>query len=217
MNVFFFPPGYFNDTEVGIIKIILDLILLVVFTVAIKGITVFKEIRNKRIRIALYIFNVIFIAVMMTLDILCITLQCRRFAKIGMLSEMAVIVIFGIISINFQNRNKTFNTWESMYKYLKAGNDLYNPDLKTYVFCYNDKGALCFYDMDADTYKKLKVEAKQKKERISSLLGAGGYILEDDSFMNSVLGFDENDYKRYIAPSYNFCKETYESIYWYKA
>lgn len=216
MNYFFFPPGYFNDTEVGIIKIILDLILLVVFTIAIKGITVIKEIKKKRTRIALYIFNVIFIAVMITLDILCITLQCRRFAMIGALSEMAIVVIFGIISIDFQNSNKTFNTWESMYKYLESGKDLYNPDLKTYVFCYNDKGALCIYNMDADTYEILKVEAKQKKERISSLLGAGGYILEDDDSFDDA-SFDENDYKKYIAPSYDFCKETYESIYWYKA
>ena len=99
-------------------------------------------------------------------------------------------------------------TWEEMYDCLANGRDLYNVRLKKYVFIYNDDGALCVYNIDANEARKIATAALMDDESWSAYLGAGGAIMDDDSW-------NRNSYKdKYLARSYDFCKAHFEDEGW---
>lgn len=106
---------------------------------------------------------------------------------------------------------KKFTSRNQMFQLLLQGMDLYNPDLGKYVFCYNDRGAVCTYDMDIDTFCKLRDEAVCKHEKISSLLGCGGSILDDARFT----GDSVEERTKYLKPTLEFCNKTYHQGQWY--
>lgn len=96
-----------------------------------------------------------------------------------------------------------FESAKEMYEVLSKGKDLYNPNLEKYVFLYNTDGALCVYDIDMEHAKKLEEMAASEKESWSAFLGIGGRILDDEKYDRNL----END--DYLAPSYDFCEETF--------
>ena len=84
--------------------------------------------------------------------------------------------------INYDNQNYiTFETGEQMLKAIRSGSDLWSPSINKYVFLYNDRGAICFYNIDQKQAKKLRELAKQNDEYWGAFLGAGGRIYDEYS------------------------------------
>ncbi len=68
---------------------------------------------------------------------------------------------------------------DEMLKRIQSGTDLYNPEKKLYVFCYNEEGSICVYHIDNDRAAELAKEAKEAGEYWGALLGPGGAIYDD--------------------------------------
>ncbi len=68
-----------------------------------------------------------------------------------------------------------------MLAHIKAGNDLYSEKAYCYIFCYNEAGSVCTYNLDMYEAKKLAQEASQADEYWGALLGIGGSIYDDPS------------------------------------
>ena len=111
-------------------------------------------------------------------------------------------------------RKRKFADGDAMYKYLTAGNDLYNKETGEYVFQYNDAGALCTYYLKPETAKEIAAKAKEDDEYWGAYLGGGGTILDDPN--NDEYRFSKDDYKRnlYLEPSFTFCKENFAKRGW---
>lgn len=72
-----------------------------------------------------------------------------------------------------------FNSVNDLYSYIEEGNDLYCPELETYVFLYNNAGAIATYYIPEDELYKLAEDAYEfGEECIAGLLGVGGYITD---------------------------------------
>ena len=94
-----------------------------------------------------------------------------------------------------------FESWEAMYEHIAAGHDLWSPEMGTYVFVYNDRGAICTYNIDAQEAAKLNESCT---EYWGAMLGPGGYILDADEYRDI-------DTECYLAPSHEFCKAFYDA------
>lgn len=83
----------------------------------------------------------------------------------------------------------TFSTPEEMLGYLKEKGDLYNPDLETYVFVYNEVGSICEYSIDKEEAEELARKCKETGEEYwGAMLGPGGNIFDDESYDGYVDG-----------------------------
>lgn len=71
-----------------------------------------------------------------------------------------------------------------------ADNDLYNKDKEIYVFDYNMDHSIAYYNIDNETFRKLKAKADEIGEYVGALLGVGGWIVDDPSYED----FKEGDY-----------------------
>ena len=104
---------------------------------------------------------------------------------------------------------KNFDSAKEMYDYLSAGNDLYNPMTCSYVFLYNEDGALCVYhDINAEKATELAKSVNEDCPSWSSFLGIGGNILDNNNYDRI------NQSDLYLERSYDFCKELYELPDW---
>ena len=78
-----------------------------------------------------------------------------------------------------------FGTAEEMMGTLQCC-DLYSPELEKYVFLYNDRGALCVYDIGLSEAKELDRMCRESgEESWSGMLGPGGNIYDapgDENF-----------------------------------
>ena len=112
---------------------------------------------------------------------------------------------------------KKFKSGMEMYEYVHTGNDLYSKSLGTYVFDYNDAGALCNYCLSREDF----AEVIEKSEEYGLYWGAflgwyGSAILDDFDYDD-----DEHRYtsdwelkKLYLRPSLEFCEETFNVEDW---
>lgn len=103
----------------------------------------------------------------------------------------------------------TFNCWEEMYEHLKNGCDLYNMETETYVFVYNDAGALCTYNVPEEDVPDLVAKSKEDGEYWGAFLGAGGEVLDDEQYDNYRYSEDKDEKSLYLGPSFDFCKDHY--------
>lgn len=71
---------------------------------------------------------------------------------------------------------KKFNNAKEMYACLMNGFDLYSPKEELYVFCYNEDGSLCSYDITPEEAEELN--DKCGDEYWGAQLGFGGYIYD---------------------------------------
>lgn len=81
----------------------------------------------------------------------------------------------------------TFANGKEMLSKIQEGTDLYDPETYTYVFVYNEDGAICTYDISHEDADKLK----QMDDYWGAHLGWGGSIY--DTPMN--LSWCEDNYK----------------------
>lgn len=90
-----------------------------------------------------------------------------------------------------------FNNGKEMYDYLQNSGDLYCEASETYVFMYNEAGALCYYHVSPEEAKELSVKAREMEDYWGAFLGTGGCILDEE----------EPEYS--IKPSFDFCDEQF--------
>lgn len=99
--------------------------------------------------------------------------------------------------INFKNGSE-------MLEAIKDGYDLYSPSLEKYVFVYNKKGSICCYDININEMFDLITKALKVNDRVSALLGAGGYIYDDISYKWSPI----------VCSNKDLCEELYQLTDW---
>ena len=86
--------------------------------------------------------------------------------------------------------------------------DLYSPDLKLYVFHYNDQEAVAVYRLENEEAYKLSVEADKANEYWGALLGPGGSIYDEpEEFFGQYFGELWVDTKYYPEYYKNFLEE----------
>lgn len=73
----------------------------------------------------------------------------------------------------------TFKTPEEFLYEVREVTDLYCPEEETYVFVYNEDGAICVYHVDEEQAKELDKRAKEANDYWASFLGAGGDIYDE--------------------------------------
>lgn len=113
---------------------------------------------------------------------------------------------------------KKFNSGMEMYEYVHAGNDLYSKSLGTYVFDYNDAGALCNYCLSPEDFAEvIKASEEHDGEYWAAFLGWYGSAVLDETKYDD----DEHRYtsdwelkKLYLAPSLEFCEEVFNTEDW---
>jgi len=88
--------------------------------------------------------------------------------------------VFADTEIDLDEFNSvTFDSVEELYNTIDGGQDLYCPETKTYMFAYNEAGAVCFYTLSELEFYDLVEEAFEVGEDyISGLLGIGGGIVD---------------------------------------
>ena len=74
-----------------------------------------------------------------------------------------------------------FASGEDMLKEIQDGTDMYCPETTTYVFAYNDVGAIAYYDIDYDEAQALETKSRELDDYWSACLGPGGWICDDPS------------------------------------
>lgn len=80
-----------------------------------------------------------------------------------------------------------FYSEQELFDYLNENGDLYSPSLCTYLFLYNENGAICEYSIDSQEANELNHLSKANHESWSAFLGPGGSIYDDPE------GYFEND------------------------
>ena len=103
---------------------------------------------------------------------------------------------------------KKFFNGAEMYEYVCSGNDLYSKSLRTYVFVYNDAGALCVYTLEPEEIVELIELGKKNSEYWGAFLGwKGSEVLDEAEFDNEEYRYsdDENKRRLYLGPSLEFC------------
>ncbi len=115
---------------------------------------------------------------------------------------------------------KKFKSGMEMYEYVHDGKDLYSKSLGTYIFDYNDAGALCIYSLDEDEIVELINKCleydDEGEEYWAGHLGWGGEILDDFDYDDDEHRYS-NDWelnKLYLRPSLEFCEETFDVEDW---
>lgn len=103
-----------------------------------------------------------------------------------------------------------FNCWEDMYCHLKDCGDLYNKETETYVFVYNDAGALCTYNVPKEDVPDLVARSSEDGEYWGAYLGAGGAVLDNEKYNNYRYSEEEDEYALYLEPSFDFCRDHYD-------
>ncbi len=83
--------------------------------------------------------------------------------------------------------------------------DLYDPVNGIYLFCYNDVGSICEYDVDREEALELAALADSASEYWGSLLGPGGHIYDDPSY---------EYYEDCQVSNHDYCDEYYKAD-WY--
>ena len=81
---------------------------------------------------------------------------------------------------------KLFKSPEEMKKLvIEKETDLYSPELKLYVFHYNNKDAIAVYRIEKDRAIEIDRQAKETGEYWGGVLGVGGEIHDDsDEFFD---------------------------------
>lgn len=72
--------------------------------------------------------------------------------------------------MTFKSAQEMLNTLQDI--------DLYSPDAELYVFMYNDKGGIAYYEVDNDEAIKLACRAAEDGECWGAYLGVGGWICD---------------------------------------
>lgn len=89
--------------------------------------------------------------------------------------------------------NIKFNNAAEMEKAVRMSHDLYNEKNGIYVFLYNEKGSICYYRLsNADAMKTADTVRESEEHSWSSVLGPGGYILDDPEVIE---GFFRDNYR----------------------
>lgn len=112
---------------------------------------------------------------------------------------------------------KKFKNGLDMYNYIASGNDLYSKSLSTYVFVYNDAGALCVYALDPEDVTKLIVDSKEYDEYWGAFLGWRGSSVLDEGCYDDQEHRYSDDWemrKLYLEPSLEFCENNYYADDW---
>ena len=68
-----------------------------------------------------------------------------------------------------------FSSPEDFYNELQFS-DMYCPELGYYVFSYNDRGAVCHYDIDLEEAAELSKMSRKYNDYWAAYLGPGGHI-----------------------------------------
>lgn len=87
-----------------------------------------------------------------------------------------------------------FSTADEMLQTILNGQDLYSPSAEIYVYAEDCSGAIAYYYIDQQEAEKLREEAADALECWSSLLGAGGYIVDSKDYLKSRGEYDDDSY-----------------------
>lgn len=69
-----------------------------------------------------------------------------------------------------------------MLRVIQSGTDLYCEESGTYVFLYNEAGAIAYYSgIDVEEAKALEAKARDTDDYWAAFLGPGGWICDDPS------------------------------------
>ena len=95
-----------------------------------------------------------------------------------------------------RGKRMRFKTGQEMLDYIHTGNDLYCEETGLYLFEYNDRGAVCYYNVSNEKARDLqKLSEKYDGEYWGGFLGAGGSIMENDDGDYECLCGNEKDDK----------------------
>lgn len=78
--------------------------------------------------------------------------------------------------------------------------DLYNKEKEIYVFEYNYKHSIAYYNIDNKEFWELKKKADECGEYVGALLGPGGWICDDPSC---------EDFKEDDCSNLDWCNDNY--------
>ena len=112
---------------------------------------------------------------------------------------------------------KKFSSGKEMYDYICSGKDLYSKSLRTYVFVYNDAGALCLYTLELENVLELITLSKENNEYWGAFLGwKGSEVLDEAEFDNEEYRYSDDweKQKLYLKPSLDFCNMYYQTEDW---
>ena len=73
-----------------------------------------------------------------------------------------------------------FSNAKELLNYLQYDGDLYSAEAEIYAFCYNDRGAIAYYNIMEKEASKLADEAREADEYWGAFLGVGGKVVEPD-------------------------------------
>lgn len=93
-----------------------------------------------------------------------------------------------------------FDTGKQMLEVLQKDVDLYEITDGTYVFHYNEAGAVASYGIDKSEAKELEAEARECNEYWAAFLGPGGYIYDDpdDPDLEEIHGMSNIEFCEYV-------------------
>ena len=80
-----------------------------------------------------------------------------------------------------------FNNGKEFYDAIESG-DLYNDERCIYAFIYNDRGAVCVYDISNEEAEDLEKKSEEYDEYWGAFLGIGGLIYDEP------MEFCDNEY-----------------------
>lgn len=86
-----------------------------------------------------------------------------------------------------------FSNDNELLSYLQNDGDLYSAEAEIYAFCYNDRGAIAYYNVTEKEASKLAALAREMNDYWGAFLGVGGRIIEPD---------DEENYKWFDNPKH---------------
>lgn len=112
------------------------------------------------------------------------------------------------------DKSIVFTSGEEMYAYLKAGNDLYNPNTEEYVFVYNDADALAIYKLNRREIENFDFTDDGLDDSWSAYLGVGGYILDSPEYEKYKYSENEKERCLYLKPSIDYCKNHFSKEGW---
>lgn len=75
-----------------------------------------------------------------------------------------------------------FSNDNELLSYLQNSGDLYSAEAEIYAFCYNNRGAIAYYNVPKKEALRLASKAKVHNEYWSAFLGVGGVIIEPDNY-----------------------------------
>ncbi len=102
-----------------------------------------------------------------------------------------------------------FASPQEMYEALINGQDLYSPNLETYIFHYSEAGAIAYYSIDPEYARQLVDATKGTDEYWGGHLGPGGYIVDP----LNVDEWEQNNAELDYTPIYEFLEDYYKEIW----